>query len=232
MFLGGKRHTVAVRTDITTGKRLEWQILEISDREQARIGQDVHDGLSQQLISAGFDINALHARLVDQSHREARTVGRVAALIDEAITQARQLARGLFPVKLEENGLVSALQELAASVTSRFKIACRTKCPEPVPIADNAVATHLYRIAQEAVNNAFKHSHARRIHIGLRATAAAIELTVTDDGTGISAERDLTHGLGLHIMDYRARTIGGTLTVRPGAAGGTKVSCCVPRKTV
>jgi PAS domain S-box-containing protein len=231
--LGGRLHYVSVQQDITERKRaehLEHQILEISDREQARIGQDIHDGLCQQLVSLAFDANALQRDLAAQNRPEASTALRMADYLDQAITESRQLSRGLFPVRLGEVGLNPALQELADSTSARFKIQCRFAGKRPVAVKHAATATHLYRIAQEAVNNAVKHSRARIVCIRLRAQANQIELSVEDDGAGLSpAKRKKATGLGLHIMDYRARAVGGTFHIGPGPQGGTVVSCCVPR---
>ena len=210
--------------------RLERQILEISDREHARIGQDIHDGLCQQLVSLAFDANSLHRQLAARRRPEARTARRIAVYLDQAITETRQLSRGLFPVRFEREGLPPALEELAVAARNRFKIRCRFASQGPVVVENSVMATHLYRIAQEAVNNALKHSRARSISIRLCASEGTLELSVEDDGAGLSpATRKKAAGLGLHIMDYRARTIGGTLRVGPGRRGGTKVSCCVPR---
>jgi two-component system CheB/CheR fusion protein len=126
--------------------------------------------------------------------------------------------------------LIPALQELAHSTSARFKIRCRFDGQAPVTARHAVLATHLYRIAQEAVANAVKHSRARNVWIRLRARTHQIELRVEDDGAGLSpAQRKEATGLGLHIMDYRARAVGGTLHIGPGRRGGTLVSCCVPQ---
>jgi signal transduction histidine kinase len=210
--------------------RLERQILEISDREQARIGQDIHDGLCQKLVILAFDTSSLQSQLSARGQPEAAMVTRIAGLLDEAITEARQLSRGLFPIRLETEGLVPALEELANTARERFHVRCRFMGKKPVTVENQSIATHLYRIAQEAVTNAIKHSHGRRISIGLQVKEDQFELRVEDDGTGLPAQEP-THptGLGLHIMDYRARSMGGTLRVAPGTSGGTVVLCCVPR---
>jgi PAS domain S-box-containing protein len=210
--------------------RLERQILEISDREQARIGQDIHDGLCQQLVSLAFDANSLKQEFVGQRRPEARKVRRIAAGLDRAITETRQLARGLFPVRLEQEGLAPALEELAQATTARFKIRCHFDSRGPVAVDNATIATHLFRIAQEAVANAVRHSRARRLAIRLRGRAGRLELTIADSGAGIPvAQRKKTTGMGLHILDYRARTIGAELRVGPGRRGGTVVSCCIPQ---
>ena len=210
--------------------RLERQLLEITDREQARIGQDIHDGLCQHLVSLAFDANTLARELASQRGTQVARARRMAELADQAITETRQLARGLFPVRLESEGLPPALEELAKSTRDRFKIHCRFRSKGNVTVASSTVATHLYRIAQEAVANAVKHSQARVISIDLTAGDDKLRLKVEDDGKGLRPKTSKgADGMGLHIMDYRARSIGGTLQVTSRPHGGTKVFCCVPR---
>ena len=209
--------------------RLQRQLLEISDREQARIGQDIHDGLCQQLVSLAFDANSLRAQLEAQTHPQAAVAQRIADLLDRAITESRQLSRGLFPIRLEKEGLVPALEELARSTANRAQVRCRFSHKAPALIEHSTIATHLYRIAQEAVNNGLKHSRAQAIAISLRARDGQLELRVEDDGSGFSPEAVAkTDGIGLHIMEYRARSIGGTLRVGSRPGGGTRVCCLVP----
>jgi PAS domain S-box-containing protein len=215
-----------IAEDITKQKQLEKQILEISDREQARIGHDLHDGLCQLLVSTAFDCNSLERRLAELNLPETKQAQQIGLLLDRAITEARQLARGLYPVKLEADGLTSALEELAMHISARARINCQVESPESVSVRDNVLATQLYRIAQEAVNNALKHGQARRICIRVGASEQKLELSVTDDGLGIDAVED-SNGMGLHIMKYRARTIGGTLQISRNEQAGTTVSCCV-----
>jgi PAS domain S-box-containing protein len=212
--------------------RLERQILEISDREQARIGQDIHDGLCQQLVSLAFDANGLEGELTRQHLPEATKATRIARCLDEAITETRQLARGLFPIRLEAEGIFPALEELARTTRERFGVRCRFTSKTPVKMESRVVATHLYRIAQEAVTNAIKHGRPRSILIRLRDRGSAMELRVDDDGAGLkSGKPGRGQGMGLHIMQYRARSLGATLQVELGAGGGTMVCCCVPRKS-
>jgi PAS domain S-box-containing protein len=210
--------------------RLERQILEISDREQARIGQDIHDGLCQQLIGMAFNANSLEQTLSSQNRPEAATARKICVLLDEAITEARRVCRGLYPVRLKTEGLVPALEELAHTVTERFNLSCECELGTRRLLCDIATATHLYRIAQEAVNNAVKHSGAHHIRMRLNGSEGALELQVEDDGRGIPIGPGRAEGMGLHIMDYRARTIGGSLEIQPTEAG-TSVSCRVPQRT-
>lgn len=220
---------VGIAEDTTDRHRLEREILEISDREQARIGQDLHDGLCQQLVSLGFDNNSLEQQLSAHAPAEVAAVQKMGQVLDDAIAEARALARGLFPVQLEADGLSLALRQLAAGVGARARVHCRLDCPQPVLIRDNTVATHLYRIAQEAVNNAVKHSRAGSILIELKINQNRIELKVSDNGIGIPISRHPAGGMGLHIMNYRAQAIGGTLNIERGARHGTLVSCSLPQ---
>lgn len=219
-----------VATDITERHRLETQILEISDREQARIGQDIHDGLCQQLVSLGFDANTLERQLSERNQPEAKLAGRLAGLVDEAITESRRVARGLFPVRLSANGLASALEELAHATAARFEVPCLFEASGDEAPCEGATATHLYRIAQEALVNAVKHANARQLRIDLHSHPRGLELRVSDDGRGLlPGSKHGRDGMGLHIMEYRARTIGARLRIEPRDGGGTVVSCCVER---
>jgi PAS domain S-box-containing protein len=219
---------VGIAEDVTDRRRLEREILEISDREQARIGQDLHDGLCQQLVSLGFDNHSLEQQLAARALPEVAAAQKMGKVLDDAIAEARALSRGLFPVQLETDGLSLALQQLAEGVGARARVNCRMDCPHPVFVRDNTVATHLYRIAQEAVNNAIKHSRAGSILIALKTESDRIELKISDDGIGIPVSRNPTGGMGLYIMKYRAQAIGGTLTIERAPGHGTIVSCSSP----
>jgi PAS domain S-box-containing protein len=225
--LDGRTVIQGVVRDITERKRAEAALLEISDREQARIGHDLHDGLCQHLVVTAFAANSLEQRLADRGAPETHDARQIASLLDDAITQARNTARGLFPVQLEAEGLASALGELAANVQRRTGVACALDYPAPVSLRDNATATQLYRIAQEAVNNAVKHGQPQHIIIRLLRTGEQVELTVLDDGVGIAEPPPGNGGMGLSIMEYRARTIGGTFKIQRRPEGGTAVSCFV-----
>jgi len=220
---------VGIAEDVTDRRRLEREILEISDREQARIGQDLHDGLCQQLVSLGFDSNSLEQQLAARALPEVAVAQKMGRVLDDAIAEARALSRGLFPVQLEADGLGLALQHLAAGVCARTRVNCRVEGPQTVLVRNNTVATHLYRIAQEAVNNAVKHSRAGSIVIQLKTDHNRIELKVSDDGIGMPKSRDPTGGMGLHILNYRAQAIGGTLTIERAPRHGTIVACSAPQ---
>ena len=219
---------IMLATDITERSRLQRQILEISDREQARIGQDIHDGLCQQLIGLAFQLNALEQSLGSEGRPEAARAQKMCALLDEAITESRRVCRGLYPVRLSTQGLLPALEELSAGAAAKYGIECSCEPDGEPPPCDLATATHLYRIAQEAVNNALKHSGARHVRVHLTRVESGIVLEVKDDGKGLEPAPARHSGMGLHIMDYRARLLGGSLKLESGPQG-TVVSCRVPQ---
>ncbi|MCX7826014.1 MAG: CHASE3 domain-containing protein [Verrucomicrobiae bacterium] len=223
--------TVVLTTDIAHRERLEKEVLEISEREQRRIGQDLHDGLCQELTGISLLSRSLHQKLADRSSDEAAEAARITHLINTSIEQTRRVTRGLHPVSDEPTGLMVALQELVDHVRNVGKLACQFDCPQPVPIPSRAAATHLYRIAQEAVQNALRHAKATTITISLKSDEKTITLTVHDDGCGLPDHRPKT-GMGLEIMNYRAHTIGARIETRRAKDRGTVVRCTLPRNAV
>jgi len=216
---------VVVYTDLSARKLMERQVAEISDREQRRIGQDLHDTLCQQLVSISFAIELLREKLERYDLPEAGQAGHIADMVNDGISQARHLARGFYPVRLEIEGLASALEELAGTTQARDSVSCQFSCEEQILIHDTVAGNNLYRIAQEAINNALKHGHCKNISIGLGAVDEEVILTVKDDGVGFPDGREYNSGMGLHIMNYRAKMIGASLDIRRGAGGGTIVIC-------
>src|ERR1017187_205390 len=218
---------IAVHSDITDRKRMEEEILNISDRERHRIGQDIHDGLCQLLTGTAFATWAVEHALREGESPQAADVRKIALLIDQAITEARNVARGLSPVELEPQGLMAALEQLTSSVSHTFGVNCVFSCRQPVSLQNNALSVQMYRIAQEAVNNAVKHARPRHITVALTVVKGRITLTVEDDGMGIAEVREPNKGMGLRIMSYRASVIGGLLEVHRQEEGGTIVTCSV-----
>jgi two-component system, LuxR family, sensor kinase FixL len=216
--------------DITERKRLEREILEISEREKRRIGHDLHDGLCQHLAGIEMMSQVLEQKLSARSADAARRAGEIARNVREAIRQTRSLARGLSPVTLDSEGLMSALQELAENTEKIFRVSCRLDCDPPVFVADHAVATHLFRLAQEAVANAIKHGRAKRVSLQLTSGRGRVILKVDDDGTGLPAEIFKSKGMGLRIMQSRAGMMSGTLAIERNPGGGARVICSVPRR--
>lgn len=170
----------------------------------------------------------LEQKLAPKSKADAARVAEIARHVREAISQTRLLARGLFPVTLESEGLESALEELAVNTEKIFGINCRLVFHGDVKITDVAGATHLYRIAQEAVSNAFKHGKAKNVTIELDSGPERISLSVKDNGIGFSPKTGKNKGMGLRIMQYRAAMLGGTLAIESDENGGTRVLCSVP----
>lgn len=211
--------------DITDRKRLEKEILEISDAEQRRIGQGLHDGLCQHLAGIQLMGEVLAKNLKKKSRAESAQAAKITEHVRDAISQTRMLARGLSPVSLETNGLMSALQELTAAVGRLFSVECRFQCGEPVLVRDNAAATHLYRIAQEAINNAIRHGKAKTVVVTLTRQKDEACLIVTDNGIGFAGESEDDSGMGLRIMKYRASMVGASLEIRSGNGDGTRVAC-------
>ena len=219
-----------IAEDITDRKRLEQEIIEIGDRDLSRLGQDLHDGICQQLVSIAFASDLLRRDLMAKMPSEAVRVARITALLDNAITQARNLSHTLCPVNLAGNGLGVALRELAMSTTRGLRVVCDADCQEGVVLRDQAAATHLYRIALEAVQSAVKHANATRILISLRRDNDNIQLSITDNGQDADSRNAHEAGVELNIMRYRANMAGGALEVHPNPFGGSVVTCSCPQK--
>jgi signal transduction histidine kinase len=226
----GRNHgSMVVLSDITASRNLERQIAEVSDREQRRLGEDLHDGLCQHLVSTTFVARMLADKLTGRDLPEARDAARIAELLDESITQAKDVARGLYLVPPEMGGLVSALEELAAQVRTRFPVNFTFTDHSVTPLTEITVMNDLFRIAQEAVSNAVKHAAARNIGVALETTATGSSLRIQDDGRGMSTFGSDERGLGLHMMRYRARIIGAELKIMSTPGAGTLVTCVLPR---
>jgi signal transduction histidine kinase len=226
-----RAHTDLARARIALlehSQHLEREIVTISEREQRRIGQDLHDGICQYLAALGCAAASLESDL--KGHympNEAAVAGDLAKFLQDAVIQTRDLARGLAPVQIDEAGLPLALENLADSVTRLQGITCTFANNGPPLPFDEARAMHLYRIAQEAINNATKHGKARRVAIALQARAGLTTLTISDNGLGISKTPRAKGGIGLSIMQYRARLSGGELRIEEPSHGGTIVSCII-----
>jgi PAS domain S-box-containing protein len=197
-------------------------------RQQLQTAQELHDSLGQRLTGLGFLSKTLAQKLKDTA--QAKDADRVTEELEKALEQIRNLAKGVFPVDLDSEGLMSALAQLATTMESESGIACRFECPEPVLIEDNRVAMHLYRIAQEAVTNALKHARPHQVLVTLAGTEHGFVLKVSDDGAGIRDDTDRKKGAGLRIMRYRAAAIGATLKIESPAGKGTLVVCQTPQR--
>ena len=226
----GLQKTVSVRTaDLVKAKtdrqRLERELLDISERERQRIGQDLHDSLSQHLTGVALSVKVLEEKLVHKELPESADVQRILRLVEEGIDISRTLARGLYPVEMTAEGLMEALDDLSRTTSDLLNVDCRFVCDAPVLLDDPTISGHLYRIAQEAVTNSVKHGKADRVRIELLQSEEGGRLQVIDNGSGISEKTRETGGMGLRIMAHRADVIGGHFEASSGVDEGTVVSC-------
>jgi PAS domain S-box-containing protein len=219
----------ATARDVTEQKRLERDLLEIVDREKERLGRELHDGLCQSLAGIAALSATLSRRLAATSESAASaTAAEIGKLLNETIRQARDMAHGLGPLGLDEVGLDGALETLAGSTRHLFRVDCTLECDPTFLRPHLVIEAQLFRIAQEAVNNAIVHGRANRIELLLSATDGEGLLSIRDDGVGMPAGATNPVGAGLHTMDYRARLIGGTLELRRRTPRGTIVDCGFP----
>jgi PAS domain S-box-containing protein len=218
-----------LEAEIARRRGLEGEILEISDREQQRLGQELHDGLCQHLTAVAFMARSVALRLKNHRVIEVGDIEKIAQLVNEAATNTRDLSRALHRIDVDAVGLVNALQDLVDREI--WKIPCRLEVEPSFHMEDDVAAAELYRIAREAVINANKHAQAREIVVALGSWRKGIILSVTDDGVGFQSELNIARGgLGLPIMKYRARSIGGRLEIECPKKGGTRVVCYCPRR--
>ena len=222
-----QRDAIRARVELLErSQKLEHEIISISERERQSIGRDLHDGMCQYLAAIGFTADLLRQDLTRQGHPRADRAGEIARLLQDAVERVREVARGLSPVERDEGGLELALDELALNTTQLTGKNCTFLCHEPVQIADHVLAVHLFRIAQEAISNATRHGQAKNIIIALEAGDDELSLRVSDDGVGFDAARPRRDtGLGLNIMQYRARVIDAALETYPNTPTGTVVAC-------
>jgi len=225
---GGQKLFTVILRDVTERKQLEAAVVAAAEGERGRIARDLHDGLGQQLGGALFLSDLLHRDLKKRTAAEATRAGQVNELVAEALQQARELARGLYPVPPEPDGLMTALQNLADRVTRDRKIDCNFDADAAVLLPDQTLATHLYRIAQEAVNNALKHSGANQIEIRLQLGSDMLELSVRDYGQGLPTPAP-AQGLGMQTMRHRANMINAQLATQNAPGGGVRVACSLRR---
>jgi PAS domain S-box-containing protein len=217
-----------LEAEVTERKRLEQQMIEVSERHQRRIGQDLHDSLGQQLAGIAFLLGALSHTLSHRACQEATEARRIGGLLQETIRQVRTLSRGLHPVAPDGHGLADALEDLADTVRTTYRIPCRVQVARTALCRTERTAVNLYRIAQEAVHNAVRHGKPRTIHIRLAPARSGLRLTVTDDGVGLPVRLGRRKGVGIPIMQHRAASLGARLAITRGARGGTVVRCDAP----
>jgi PAS domain S-box-containing protein len=223
----GTVSVLEVGIDVSQRKALERDVLRVSSEERYRIGQDLHDVLGQNLTGISFLSKVLAKRLRESGAREAEQAEQISELVSRSVAQTRSISHGLCPVELKEEGLMEALREMASRVESLYGVPCRFDCGEAILISDATVATNLYHIAQETVNNAVKHARATRLGVRLSRADGTILLAVEDNGIGLP-EMPEAGGMGLRIMQYRADVIGALLKIERPDGGGTRVVCSIP----
>jgi PAS domain S-box-containing protein len=226
----GRDLFVGVARDMTEHKALQKEIIDVAMLEQRRIGQELHDGTQQELTGLGL----LALNLADSLSRSgsvtpSQVAARIARGIEQCNQRVRSLARGMVPVPIDREGLMTALAELARQTTEIHGLPCSFECPATVEIDNDNEATHLYRIAQEALSNATRHARASAIWIRLEQADGRLVLEVQDDGVGLQSRGVPGKGVGLRLMEHRCAMIGGNFAVDTRPDGGTCIACSVPR---
>ena len=217
--------TAALEREVAERQRLDREIARVADRERRRLGQDLHDRLGQHLTGTALAAQVLKEKLGTKSAPEAAEAEKLVRYVEEGIDLTRNLARGFFSPELEADGLSVALEGLAENISERFAINCIFHGGDSIPVRDSAVATQLYRIAQEAVTNAAKHAAAENIDIRVTVNGSELALAITDDGVGIPDKLPDSKGLGLRLMRHGAALIGATLSVQRHGGKGTAAIC-------
>jgi two-component system CheB/CheR fusion protein len=221
---------VIAHEDISGRVRLEREIVAVSAREQQRFGQELHDGLSQQLTGLKFKASLLEYQLESKRMPEAADAKAISELLNEATDEASQLARSVQPVEIDSRGLMMALREFAARTEQGHDVACTCEIRRPVFVHDTNVATHVFRIAEEAVSNALRHGRATEITMALSDTRDGTVLVVRDNGAGFTRNLSEDDGVGLHMMRYRARMIRGSIELRRNTPRGTVMTCTFQKR--
>ena len=220
-----RERTKALRHEMNERQRLDREIAEVADRERRRIGQELHDSLGQHLTGTALAAQTLREKLASRAVPEVVDADKIVQHLEDGIELTRNLARGFFSPELEADGLSVALHGLAENMTERFKVTCNSDSDEHVRVPDSAVATQLYRIAQEAVMNAIKHADAQRIDIRLANGNDLVTLSIDDDGKGFPDKLPSSDGLGLRLMSHGAALVGAAFDVRRNGERGTSVIC-------
>ena len=219
--------TAALQHEMAERQRLDREIAQVADRERRRLGQDLHDSLGQHLTGTALAAQVLKEKLSTKSAPEVAEAEKLVNYLEEGIDLTRNLARGFFSPELDADGLSVALEGLAESISDRFAVNCTFRAGGLIPMRDDAFATQLYRIAQEAATNAAKHAAAERIDICISVDAAELTLAIMDDGVGFPNNASDSKGLGLRLMRHGAALIGGTFKVRQNGQRGTIATCKV-----
>ena len=225
----GPNLNLSILRDITDRRRLEKAIEEVSEREQRRFGQDLHDGLGQTLTGICCLTKVLQQKLEAKKIPEGEDAAGLVKLITEALSQTRELARGLCPTALDQHDLQAALQQLSNNLERFFGVQSEVEADHAIKISDQTAATHLYRIAQEATTNSIKHGGATKIKISLAQKKNVVSLQVKDNGKGFKKAENT--GMGLRVMQHRARMIGANIEINSSPGKGTTVTCSIEKRT-
>lgn len=217
-----QKRTADLQLEIAERIKAQKEVLEIRDQEQKRIGQDLYDGLAQQLAGISFMSKVLEQKLTSRGSPEAQQAQVILELVKKTIHETKRLARGFYPIELERHGLFPAMEELALNTEKQFHVLCECDFDHSIQISDHELSTHLYRIGQEAVHNAIKHGGAKKITLSFQRNNGPIIFSVQDDGVGIHKDPD---GMGMRTMSYRAKMMGAFLSVERLKNGGTLVHC-------
>jgi signal transduction histidine kinase len=220
--------TAALREEMKMREQLEKDVAEAAERESQRIGHELHDSLGQHLTATSLALQVLSTKLERESSPRSKDVDQAVEMVEQGIDLTRNIAKGLFPLELEGEGLAAALRELSTVTGRTHNVVCQFQCDPSVRPSDSITATHLYRIAQEAVTNAIKHGHVSRIVVELFRNDGNLTLSIKDNGVGLPAALPEGRGIGLRIMSSRAGMIGGVLSVKNQAEGGAIVRCDLP----
>lgn len=208
-------------------RELEDEILRIGEREKIRIGQELHDGLCQHLAAIDCAVACLKLDLEESSPKDAEAAAFIQKQLNKSIVEARQLALGIFPVQMNEEGFIAALEELVNTTNRLRQLAVKLRVRGEIKIREPQVGMHLYRIAQEALSNAAKHADAKQVQVDVMREGTLLTMSIIDDGKGLPLNGHTPKGLGLQTMNYRARSMGAALDIKNAPAGGTMVRCAV-----
>jgi signal transduction histidine kinase len=211
-------------------KRLEQELLDITERERRRIGVELHDDLGQQLTGIAFMLKSLELNLKKKKIKEADSAAQIHSRFTHAMNHAKDVARHLTSLNVHEQNLRAALKSMAAQVRDMFNISCTFRCMGDIPPQPENTVQQLYKITQEAVTNAIRHGKAKRVQVKLGRMNDKLVLSIRNTGRPFPSLKDQRPGVGLRIMHYRANLIGASLEVKPSPGGGAVVVCLVPVK--
>lgn len=220
--------TQALRREMEERERLEHEILDLSERERRSFGQELHDAVCQELAGTAIAGQMLTQKLQAKGSEDAGDAGEITEMIFRSLNKARKVARGFFTAGFDAPGLADALREMVAHAEEQSGMRCEFTWQESLFISDEDVVMHVFRIAQEAIQNALKHSGATRLRVSLESANETVQLTIEDNGKGLSDSDNSRKGLGLRIMAYRAELVGGRLKLEKSPGGGTRIVCLVP----